>query len=195
MLSALALNLWWVVSYLLEATAVWAQGWRVALSAHPGVLTHADAIARGLPHPRLLAAALLAAAVWWGLRTAVRARDLGLHAALAAFLVDAYFTLSVQVHENHFFLVMPLLVLAAALRPEFAAVLAALSVSFALSLYVTMGWHGEGPIEAAVAATGIDGTLLLALVNCALCGWLAAILYRACRAARRADAAPLSATA
>lgn len=195
MLSALAFNLWWVVSYLFEAAAVRGQGWRVALFAHTGVLTHAYAIERGFPHPRMIGALLLGAAVCWGLKTALRARDLGLHAALAAFIVDAYFTLSVQVHENHFFLVLPLLVLAAALRREFAPVLAALSASFALNLYLMMGWHGEGPIEPAIASTGIDATVLLALVNCALCGWLAATLLRACRDAHAGHGAPVTAAA
>ena len=194
MLSALACNLWWVVSYLFEAAAVRGQGWRVALFAHPTILTHAYAIERGFPHPRIIGALLLAAAVCWSLKTAVRARDLGLHAALAAFLVDAYFTLSVQVHENHFVLVLPMLVLAAALRPVFAPVLAALSVSFALNLYLMFGSSGDGP-PSAILSTGIDATLLLALVNCALCGWLAATLCRACRDADAGRGVPVTATA
>jgi hypothetical protein len=196
MLSALAFNAWWVVGYLLEATAMRGHGWRAMLFAHPGVFTHADALARGFyPHPRIVGTLMLGAAAGWALTTAFRARDLALHAALAAFLVDAYFTLSVQVHENHFVLVVPLLVLAAALRRRFAPVLAALSVSFALNLYLTMGWHGEGPIDAAIAITGVDATLLLALANCGLCGWLGAILRRECRDARGGAAPPLSATA
>src|SRR5471030_1693862 len=195
MLSALAFNLWWVVSYGMEAVAARGQGWRAMLMAHPGVFTHADAMARGLPHPRLIGVPLLGAAAAWALRTAFRARDLGLHAALAAFLVDAYFTLSVQVHENHFFLVLPLLVLAAALRREFAPVLAALSVSFALNLYLMLGWNGEGPIEPLIALTGVDATLLLAIANCALCGWFGAILLRACRDTPRGEAAPLTVSA
>lgn len=195
MLSALAFNLWWVVSYLFEAAASRGDGLRALLFAHPGVLTHAYAIERGFPHPRIIGTLLLAAAVCWGLMTAVRARDLGLHAALAAFIVDAYFTLSVQVHENHFALVLPLLVLAAALRPAFAPLLGAFSVSFALNLYLMFGVNGDGPLDSAIASTGVDATLLLALVNCALCGWLAATLRRACRDAHPGRGIPVTAAA
>ena len=77
--------------------------------------------------------------VVWALAISIRVRDLALHAALAALIVAAYFTLSVQVHENHFFLAVPLLVVAAALRREFAPVLAALSAGYGLNLYLMFG--------------------------------------------------------
>ena len=180
MLSALALNLWWIVSYLLKASAARAGGLRAALAVHPEIVTHAYAMERGFPHPRVVATLLLAAAVLWALKTALRARDLGLQAALAAFIVVAYFTLSVQVHENHFFLALPLLAIAAALRPAFAPLLAALSVSFALNLYLFFGLRGDGPPGVLTTIGGIDSGVVVAVVNCALFGWFAAIIARAC---------------
>jgi hypothetical protein len=179
MLSALAFNLWWIVSYLFEAAAARGQGLGAALRAHPDVLPHAYAMEHGFPNPRIVAVVLVGAAVVWALATAIRARDLGLQAALAAFIVDAYFTLSVQVHENHFFLVLPLLALAAALRREFAPVLAALSVTFALNLYLTFGVDGNGPPAFAITFTGVDSTVLVSIVNCVLLVWFAATLRRA----------------
>lgn len=178
-LSALAFNLWWIVGGLLQRTS--------AIE----VMTHAQAMARGFPNPRIVGLIVTSAAVLWALKTARGARDLGRHAALAAFIVDAYFTLSVQVHENHFFLALPLLALAAALRREFAPLLAALSVFWALNLYLVYGLYGEGAADLS-RVTRIDPTVLLAVANCAACAWFAAILARACRARPVPDGAQVA---
>jgi len=178
-LSALAFNAWWIVSYLFALADAGSSGLRAALQAHPQIVTHASAIARGFPHPRIIALALLAWPVWWSLKEAWHARDLGRHAALAAFTVVTYFTLSVQVHENHFFLAIPLLALAAALRPSFAPVFAALSLAFALNLYLVYGLQGDGPPEWTTTIAGIDATVPLAVIVCALFGWFAAALAHA----------------
>jgi hypothetical protein len=177
MLSALAFNLWWIVSYIFKVVDARAGGLRAALLSHPDIVTHAEAMAHGVPNPRLVAMVLLLGAGGWALKHALRARDLGLQTAFAAFLVVAYFTLSVQVHENHFFLALPLLAIAAALRPAFAPVLAALSVSFALNLYLIYGFRGGGPPE---VLTAIDPSLPLAIVTCALFGWFTVVFSREC---------------
>ena len=179
MLSATAFNVWWVVSYAADVVALRAHGLAALVLAHPSVLPQAAFAERGLPHPRLMAALLLGPTVAWALWAGLRARDLGLQAALAALIVDAYFTWFVQVHENHFFLVIPLLVIAAALRPAFGPVLMALSISFALSLYLVLGGDGNGPPELAISFTGIDSTILLSMINCGLFIWLAAVFARA----------------
>jgi hypothetical protein len=178
-LSALAFNAWWIVSYLVAAADAGTSGVRVALQARPQIVTHAEAIARGFPHPRLIAIVVLAWPVLWTLTKAWRARDLGLQAALAGFMVVTYFTLSVQVHENHFLLAIPLLAVAAALRPAFAPVFTALSLSFALNLYLVYGVRGDGPAEWITTIAGIDATVLLAVAACALFGWFAATLAAA----------------
>ncbi len=182
MLSALAFNLWWIVSYVLTAVAARGGGLRAALLVHPNIVTHAEAMARGLPNPRMIALLLLVPSILWALTTARRARDLGLQAALGAFLVVAYFTLSVQVHENHFFLALPLLAIAAALCPVFAPVFAALSVTFALNLYLPFGVRGDGAPEFVAGLTGVDSGMVVALVACALFGWFAAVFAHACSA-------------
>ena len=181
MLSGLAFNAWWIVSYLFEAAAAADQGLRAALSASPAIVTHAYAMAHGLPQPRVIAAIAGSSALAWALGTARHTRDLGRHAALAAFIVDAYFTLSVQVHENHFFLIVPLLILASALRREFAPVLAVLSVTFALNLYLVFGVNGFGPPDWMITGTGIDSTVLIAAINCGAFAWFAIVFARSCR--------------
>lgn len=180
MLSALAFNVWWIVSYLFAVAAARAAGLRAALLVQTDIVTHAYAMERGFPNPRAVALILLAAAVLWALKTAFRARDLGLQAALGAFVVVAYFTLSVQVHENHFFLALPLLAIAAALRPAFAPVFAALSVTFALNLYAIFGLRGNGPPDFVTTLARIDPGVPLAAITCALFVWFAAVFAREC---------------
>ena len=180
MLSALAFNLWWIVGYLFTAAAARAGGVGAALLTPPEIVTHGYVMARGFPNPRLIALPLLAVAVVWALTAARDARDLGLHAALGAFIVVSYVTLSVQVHENHFFLALPLLAIAASLRPAFKPVFAALSLSFALNLYVLFGLRGNGAPASVLTFTGIDLSVPLAAINCALFGWFAVVLRREC---------------
>jgi len=180
MLSALAFNLWWIVSYLFAAAAS-DGGIGAALSAEPSIVTRAYAMQHGFPDPRVVALLLLMPAVAWALYRARRATDLGVHAALAAFVVVTYFMLSVQVHENHFFLAIPVLTIAALLRPEFAAITVALSVTFALNLYLTYGWAGHTPPTTRLPLAHIDATLIVAVVNCALFAWFGVTIDRVCR--------------
>jgi hypothetical protein len=180
MLSALAFNLWWIVSYVLTAAAARAGGMGAALRVTPEIVTHAEAMARGFPNPRVVGLLLLTAAVAWALTRAARVRDLGMHAALGAVIVLSYFTLSVQVHENHFFLALPLLAIAAALRPAFAPVFAALSVAFALNLYLPFGVRGDGAPPALTALTVVDPGVIVAAIVCGLFVWLAVVFARAC---------------
>ncbi len=179
MLSALAFNAWWIMGYVLQAFAARGAGLVTALRVQPEVVTHAYAMARGVPNPRVIGVLLMAAPIVWALKIAVHARDLGLQSALGAFIVVAYFTLSVQVHENHFFLALPLLAIAAALRPAFAPVLAGLSVSFALNLYLVFGVRGDGPAAFATIA-GIDSSVPAAVVCCAVFAWFAAVFSHEC---------------
>jgi hypothetical protein len=167
----------------MTAAAAREHGIAAALTVAPEIMTHADAMARGFPNPRVVGALLLAAPVIWALTIAFRARDLGLQAALGGFIVVAYFTLSVQVHENHFYLALPLLAIAAALRPAFTPVLAALSVTFALNLFLPFGFKGSGPPPMVTAIAGVDTGVAVAVVTCASFAWFAVILARACATA------------
>ena len=168
---------------LLAATTAAHHGIRAALTASPDIITHAEAMAHGIPQPRVLAAMMGLGTLALGARDdAARARP-WIHAALGAFIVVAYFTLSVQVHENHFFLAVPLLIVAAALRREFAPILAGLSVTFALNLFLLFGFGLSAPPVWLIKGIGIDSTVCVAAINCALLGWFAAILARSCRGA------------
>jgi hypothetical protein len=102
--------------------------------------------------------------------------DLWLLAGLAAFLVHAYATLSAQVHENHLFAAVPLLVLASAGRRAFRPICVGVSAVVALNLNLFYGF-GDGIGYAVPRGMSIvDLSLVVALVNCSLLLWHAAVL-------------------
>jgi hypothetical protein len=135
MLSALAFNIWWIVSYVFMAAAARGGGLRAAISARAEIVQHTYAMARGFPDPRVVALLLLAAAVLWALKTAWHARDLGLHAGLAAFVVVACFHAVGAGAREPLLLALPLLAVASA-RSAFSRVFMALTLTFALNLYL-----------------------------------------------------------
>jgi hypothetical protein len=99
-------------------------------------------------------------------------------------MVHAYATLAAQVHENHLFAAVPLLVLAAAGRPRLRPVMWTVSGIFALNLNLFYGvseyidgWAVPRTL------TVIDLTVLLALVNCATLVWYAVLLRSECSTA------------
>src|SRR5690606_19788930 len=74
----------------------------------------------GYPNPRPIGTGVAAAAALWGFYRAHRAARAGRLLPLigaGAFAVHAYFMFAVQVHENHLYLAVPLLAIAAAVDP------------------------------------------------------------------------------
>ena len=203
MLSANAANLWWVIGYLLRAwysmhdMGVWA-----ALTAPAKILGIQRVADIGYPDPRAIGIALTIAATAWALWTAHKsaiqsavrnpqsAMDLWLLAAVGAFIVHAYATLSAQVHENHLFAAVPLLVLASAGRRAFLPLCIAVSAVVALNLNLFYGLGDGIGYALPRAITVIDLTVVLALVNCSLLLWHAAVLRTACSTAAERRPAP-----
>ena len=205
MLSANAANLWWVIGYVLR---VWYSmhdiGVGAALTAPAKILGIQRVIDLGYPDPRTIGIALTIAASAWALWTAYQstiesairnpqsAMDLWLAAGVAAFTVHAYATLSAQVHENHLFAAVPLLVLASAGRRAFRPIAMSVSAVVALNLNLFYGF-GDGIGWALPrAVTIVDVTVIVALLNCSLLLWHAAVLKTECStaAARRPAPAP-----
>ena len=198
MLSANATNLWWVIGYLLRVRysapdiGVW-----TAVTAPARILGIQRVIDIGYPDPRAVGIVLTIVAAAWALRTVYTAPrtahraagtwhaspDLWLLAGMAAFLVHAYATLSAQVHENHLFAAVPLLVLASAGRRAFRPICIGVSAVAALNLNLFYGF-GEGIGYALPrGVTIVDVTVIVALVNCFLLSWHAAVLRRQCSTA------------
>jgi hypothetical protein len=181
MLSGNACNLWWIVGYVLRAYySIGGMGVWGAFTAPTRILQISRFVDIGYPNPRPIGAALAMLAIVWGLWTARRARDLWLLAALAAFLVHAYATLSAQVHENHLYAAVPLLALASAGRPRLTRVYLALSVIVALNLNLFYGISEDLGYRIPRSLLVIDLTVILAVLNCAALAWHAAQLRREC---------------
>ena len=181
MLSGNACNLWWIVGYLVRASySVEEYGVWGALSRDTRVLQTSRFMEVGYPDPRLIGAVLAAGAIAWGVWNARRSRDVWLASALGAFLIHAYATLAAQVHENHLYAAVPLLTLAAAGRRRFVPVLVAVSIVFGLNLNVFYGISEEAGYAIPRSLTPIDLTVVLALANCAVLVWHAAVLRREC---------------
>jgi hypothetical protein len=196
MLSANAMNLWWVIGYLLRVQySMHDMGLWPAITAPAKILGIQRVIEIGYPDPRTIGIVLTIAATAWALWTAYKstiqsairssqsAMDVWLLAGLAGFCVHAYATLSAQVHENHLFAAVPLLVLAAAGRPVFRPIAIGVSVVAALNLNLFYGFGDGIGYALPRAITIIDLTVIVALLNCFLLSWHAVTLTRECSTA------------
>jgi hypothetical protein len=204
MLSANATNLWWVIGYLLRVRySVHDMGMWAAVTAPARILGIQRVIDIGYPDPRTIGIALTIAAAAWALWTVCAAPrtshlaprtspDLWLLAGVGAFLVHAYATLSAQVHENHLFAAVPLLVLASAGRRAFTPIGIGVSAVVALNLNLFYGFGDGIGYALPRAITIVDVTVVVALVNCSLLLWHAAVLKSECSTAavRRPQPAP-----
>ena len=163
----------------------------MALTAPAKILAISRTIEIGYPNPRVIGAAMTVSAMAWALWTAARVRDRFLIVAVGAFMVHAYAMLSAQVHENHLFAAVPLLVVAAAGRPRLRPVMWTISGIFALNLNLFYGISEY--IEGWTVPRGItviDLTVLLAVANCATLVWHATVLKSECSAAAALHQSP-----
>jgi hypothetical protein len=185
-MSAWAANLWWIVTWVTRAYySIKDFGFpRAFLLPVRRILQISSFTRVGLPNPRPIAAGLLAFALAWGYWRARRMRDLGALAGLAAFTVHAFFVLSVNVHEHHMMLMVPLLALAAALRPGYRGLFYVVSAICALNMNLVygigMGWGFALPRT----LTPIDATVVLAFANLLAFAWHCRVLAREAEAAR-----------
>jgi hypothetical protein len=206
MVSANACNFWWIVGWFIRAWHSMAgMGAWAAFTAPAQILGISRMIEIGYPNPLLVGTTMTVTAIAWamtvGFRSAIRnprssairspesAMDVWLVAGVAAFAFHAYATLSAQVHENHLFGAVPLLVVAAAGRRAFRPVLAVVSAIAALNLNLFYGFGDGIGYALPRGLTIVDATVVLAVINCAALSWHAVILRRQCSTA---GARPLS---
>ncbi|HEY2149301.1 MAG TPA: hypothetical protein VGH34_00755 [Vicinamibacterales bacterium] len=179
MVSANACNLWWIVGYALRVRYSAADlGLWAAITAPARILGIPRIIEIGYPDPLMIGVVLTMAATAWALWTARKRDDLWLLAGVGGFTIHAYATLSAQVHENHMFGAVPLLVLAAAGRAGFRPILLTVSAIVALNLNLFYGFGQGVGYGLPRSLTVIDATVLLSVVNCAALCWHAAVLHR-----------------
>ncbi len=138
----------------------------------------------GLPNPRPFAGAAVLATSAWGLWQLRQAPDLATHALAAAFVVHAFFVLGVGVHEHHMMLAVPLLALAAALRPSLRPLFYVVSAIVALNMNLFYGIGMGRGWSVPRLLLGIDLSVLLSLVNIAALVWHGRIVLREARRIR-----------
>lgn len=173
-MSAFAANVGWLINWGLRSWfGVPGLGWHAFLQVVPRPLAISRFQELGYPNPRPIAAAVIGACLVWAGWTIRHARDLGTVAALGAFTVHAFFVLNVGMHESHQLLEVPLLVLAAALRPDLRAIAVTVSAIVTLNINtyygIGLGWGWAVPRS----ITGIDLIVALAIANMATLVWLA----------------------
>lgn len=191
MLSGNGCNLWWIVAYVLRVVyAVPDMGVWAAVTMHIPGLAISRVVELGYPNPRLIGTALTLAAAAWALWTARRSRSPYLWPAVGAFLIHAYAILAAQVHENHLYAAVPLLVIVASGRSHYRPFLWALSAIYALNLNLFYGISHFPHAERLMiprSITVIDATVVLAVANCVALAWHAGLLKRECSEPARAD--------
>jgi hypothetical protein len=180
MLSAYAANVWWLFTYFMRASyAVVDMGTWAAWTMPMRILGISTIVRLGYPDPRPFATAAVALAALWSLWQARHARALSLFCALGAFIIHAYFVLGIAVHENHLYLALPLLALAAGARPPLRRIHIAISAVIAFNLFLFFGL-GRGIPLPPRTFTIIDATVLLAAANCVLFIWHARTFHFEC---------------
>ncbi|PYR53598.1 MAG: hypothetical protein DMF91_28090 [Acidobacteria bacterium] len=174
-MSAYAANVGWIINWGLR-------GWlgvpelgfpKAFLQYVPRPLSITRFRELGYPNPRPIGRAAVIAATAWAMWVARRSRDLGMTAAVGAFTIHVFFVLSTGMHEHHQVFEVPLLVLAAALRPGFRTLvvvvsgIVTLNINYIYGAGLGMGWNAPRMI------TGVDLSVLVAFVNVGVLVWFA----------------------
>jgi hypothetical protein len=172
MVSAQAANAWWLFTYVLRVMDVWTEwGPRYAMTQRLRILGISRVIALGYPNPRavgLILVGLAILAAMWRMR---RARGLAEGAALAGWTAWAYAMFAAQVHENHLYLAVPFLAVAAGLDRRYSGLCWTVSIIATLNLYLFEGLGLGWPPVFDRTSTVIDASVLLAVVNVGAFVW------------------------
>jgi hypothetical protein len=169
MLSGYALNAWWIVTWLTRAIyALDEMDWVTAFTMPVRILSGTRFVEIGLPNPKPIGAAIVVALVLWGLWRLRTSRTLADWSFFAGWSVLAYFMFAAQVHENHAYLALPCLALAAGLNPRWRTFFWLASALVALNMYLFYGL-GEGwPPLIDRRWSGIDLTVLASIGSVAV---------------------------
>jgi hypothetical protein len=116
--------------------------------------------------------------------------DIVAASAAQALIVCSYFVLSAQVHENHFWPAIPLLILGSALSPLLRWPAAILTILFAGNLAVFYGFGRSVPVVMP-REVGFDFTVLLSIAIVTTWGWFARRSYTlGCNFVQRCESNP-----
>jgi hypothetical protein len=184
MLSAESTNLWWIVTWLLRASyAVHDMGAWAAWTMPVRILGISRAVELGYPNARVIGNPLAGSLMLWAFWRARRA-PLPILLAAGAFAVHAYTVLSVQVHENHFYLALPLMAAAGAVLPRLRAPYVLASAVCLLNLFLFQGIGRDFPVQTR-GLTIVDATVLVSFVNVGALIWHLRRFARVCQSSPR----------
>jgi hypothetical protein len=177
MLSGYGLNVWWLVTWLVRTVnGAPDVGLLAAATSRVEILGIMRLVELGFPNMKPIATAIVLGAIGWSLWRARGGLPLAGAAFLAGWTMLAYFTLAVQVHENHLYLAVPFLVLAGGLDARYRAACWAVSIATAFNMYVFYGIGAGVEPTALRTLTGIDITVPASAVNIGLFVWLTRVL-------------------
>jgi hypothetical protein len=128
----------------------------------------------GFPNPRTIGTMLTALALGWAMWRGRHGLSRAHGALLGAWCVLAYFMVSGQVHENHAYLALPLLVIAAGEDARLRPLLWATTAAYSLNLYIFYGLGQTSPPLFERGWTYIDFSILLSIAYVLLFAWLTA---------------------
>lgn len=172
MVSAQAANVWWLFTYVLRVLDVWTEwGPGPAIAQRLRILAISRVIALGYPNPRVVGLILVGLAILLAMWRMRRARSVAEGAALVGWTAWAYAMLAAQVHENHLYLAVPFLAVAAGLDRRYSSLCWTVSIIATLNLYLFEGLGLGWPPLVDRSATVIDASVLLAGVNVAAFVW------------------------
>jgi hypothetical protein len=183
MLSGNAANVWWIVSW--AGRTVYhaaADGWWAAITKPMSIVRISQWTEFGYPNPRVVGWLMVGACWLWGLWLGRRGVSLAGGLVFGAWTVYAYAMFAPQVHENHLYLAVICLTVAAALDRRVRAHWLATSAVFGLNLYLFYGLGNGAPPRVDPAWTGIDMTVLLAAASLIVFIRLTRFLPAACAA-------------
>jgi hypothetical protein len=177
MVSGYALNLWWILTWIVRSVESLDLGWWEAFTMEVRILQITDWV-RTYPNPRPIGAIAASLAIGWGLWQTRRRLSPANAALLAGWCVYAYSMLAVQVHENHLYPAVPFLLLAAGLAPSLRPLAWTVSTMAALNMYLFYGLAEGWPPVLDRSLTGIDMSVIIAAVNVGVFLWTARTVAR-----------------
>ncbi|MEO7192900.1 MAG: hypothetical protein ABI051_17785 [Vicinamibacterales bacterium] len=171
MVSGNALNFWWLVTWIVRSLDSLDLGWRAAFTLPVSILSIGRMMDVGYPNPKPIGAVLVGACLLWVIWRFRRGQRLAGAALVGAWCVYAYAMFSAQVHENHAYLAVPILLLAAGLAPTLRPLFWVVSAMTALNMYLFYGIGTTWSPMLQRSWTGVDLSVLLALANVLISGW------------------------
>ena len=171
MLSGFGLNAWWVVTWVVRSVyAAPVLGWFEAFTTPVRILGITRFVEVGFFNPKPIAAFVVIALTMWGCWRNRHATSAATWAFAGGWTVLTYFVWNIPVHENHLYLAVPLLALAAALDARYRLAFWSVSALCALNMYLFYGLGYGWPPLIGRTWTGVDFSVIVALATCAI--WL-----------------------